>query len=152
MLDALKDKGFKSHGMSIGNGGDWTLSSYNAPRFTVSSSGKLPAYGEIPWTDSRDDILSAVNKEAKLGSSMFAELWSNGLQSGIEEYERLRKILNNADSATLYPTTKVGTQFETIGKIIKTAAVRGVEREVLFTEMHGWVSVLVFSFLFLAQT
>jgi len=140
MLDALKDEGYAVNGVSVGDGGEWTLASSNSTQIKVNEDGKTDRYG-ISWMNRRDDLLAAVNTEAKLGSSMFSEIWSEGLQVGIEGNDALRAIIDAAaDPTTSFPDTKYGKQLRTIAKLINVKAARGVEREVFFTELYGWVS------------
>jgi len=133
LLDALQTEGYQVHGVQVGPWGKQTMESYDSPSLTMSNTGEFEQFGPMQWIERKDELLHSVTNTTALGSSRFSDIWGSGLKSGIEENAFIKSKVGNVNLQGTY-----SNEFSLIEHMIQTAASRGVEREIFFTEMLGW--------------
>jgi len=88
----------------------------------VSSSGKVDIFNPYPSvTDMNDYIIDLNNDTIDISrSGLFGAEWSSMLRESIEENAELYDIINNAQVTTEFPQTTLGTEWETLSKLIQS--------------------------------
>jgi hypothetical protein len=143
MLDVLKNNGFKVNALST-RAATPALTSNFTPLIVVPSVNSYEKFDPMSAEDSSSDPdilinkIKELNKATNLGSSLFAETFSSALHQSLSENQLLYDTLQTVTVDTLFPSSSssssIGSQFETVSKMIKTKDIRGVDRDIFYVE------------------
>jgi len=139
MLDVLKNNGFKVNALST-KGATNALTSNFTPLIVVPSANSYEKFDPMSAEGSGSDPdllinkIKELNKATNLGSNLFAETFSSALHQSLSENQLLYDSLQTITMDTLFPSSSIGRQFETVSQMIKTKDIRGVDRDIFYVE------------------
>lgn len=115
------------------------VASKSTPLLAVNPYG-YEKYDTRSWSKKPNIRPSAktTNNAANVGSSMYADFWSDLIYQSVAENDLLSTKYTQTPLSRPFPSTKLGVQFASVSKLMKTKDVRGVDRDVFFIERPGW--------------
>eukprot|EP00586_Coscinodiscus_wailesii_P017163 CAMPEP_0172518280 /NCGR_PEP_ID=MMETSP1066-20121228/290722_1 /TAXON_ID=671091 /ORGANISM="Coscinodiscus wailesii, Strain CCMP2513" /LENGTH=2420 /DNA_ID=CAMNT_0013300633 /DNA_START=56 /DNA_END=7314 /DNA_ORIENTATION=- len=136
MVDILIKNGYSAGTVSV-NGIAEALVSNRASLFVADPSDYQlfnPMRGAQPlW-----DTIKNLNNYTNLGSGLLSETWSNILLQSLGENALLYDSISTTEVDTTFPEDELGSQLETISKLIKTKDARGTDRDVFYASFGSF--------------
>jgi uncharacterized protein (DUF1501 family) len=139
----LKDKGYSPSSISFDSGSVANSPERNkAPKPVVVSPYGVSKFDAKPWADKFDLTSYARQLNAKPNStdSLIGQTWSSRFIDGIDEAEFFKSKIEQAPIGSHWgwDMGNLGYQFRMLSKLMKSRDVRGVDRDVFYTEFGGW--------------
>jgi len=142
IVDILQRNGLTANSLSLAGNSEFLVSSFSQP--ILVDGGKIDKFD--PMSDypahynALEDKVKALNNITSLGSSIFTETWASILHRSLQENNLLYDALQSATLDTTFTDSSIGRQMEGVSKLIKTKAIRGVDRDVFYVAMSGFDS------------
>ena len=124
IADVLLRNGFSAAATSINGVADALVSSV-ATNFILDPWLGLQKLNPSEWAQKVWDPIKLLNSGTNLGSSLFAETWSNSVLKAVGENNLLKDTLEATELQTTFNDTELGVQLEIVAKLIKSKNSRG---------------------------
>jgi uncharacterized protein (DUF1501 family) len=138
MLDRLSEKGYSPGAISTFGFASTLRSDLSTTLVVDSKNGYQKFNPTAQITGDVSDKVKEVNAASSIHSSFFGETWSNILLHTIDENDLLYDQFNDTEVDTTFPQTLLGTQLETVAKVMKTKDVRGTDRDIFNVRYDGF--------------
>ena len=136
MTDALT-----SYGQNIG--------SFSVDRFSVavigapgvSPTAMIVNRNGVPNISISEDILNLIaslNQETAADSGFFAETWSSSWTESVATSQLLNTALSSVSTSVQFPNNYLGSQLQTVSRLIQTRDERGVDTDTFYVEIGGF--------------
>ncbi len=143
LSSTLKDKGYTPGSVSfdresISNAPERT----KTPRPIVVSPYGVSEFDIKPWEEKFDltSYAKQLNAKPSPGDSLFGQTWSSRFIDGMNEAQFFQDKIEQAPLGGHWgwDMGHIGYQFRMLSKLVKSRGVRGVDRDVFYTDFGGW--------------
>jgi len=100
----------------------------------VSQSG----FANLATTKSTKEAVLGIHPYTFADSGYFADVWSNSISESIRISDVLSTIMSNVYLKNSFPTSDIGSRFETVAKLISTRSQRGSNFDSFFIDFGGF--------------
>jgi uncharacterized protein (DUF1501 family) len=143
LSSVLKDKGYTPGSVSFDSESISVSPERNkTPKPVVVSPYGVSKFDAKPTSETFDLTSYAKQLNAKPGSadSLFGQTWAAKFLDGMNEVEFFSSKIDQAPLGSHWMSDMghIGYQFRMLSKLVKSRAVRGVDRDVFYTEYGGW--------------
>jgi cullin-associated NEDD8-dissociated protein 1 len=95
--------------------------------------------GVQTWARAGGDLQARYyNITQRISGSIFAETYTESVDSSLRTVEKLAQKLGNAQATTAFPNTGLGKQLKMVSRLTKVDLAEGTERGVFMTKVSGF--------------
>ena len=139
MRDILNHNSFKTNAISIDTS---SVALVGEPGISngasIISQNGISDFNQNPTANEMREMIENINNATAFDSGFFAETWSSKLHESLDSNERINAALAASETSVLFPNTQLGRKLAIVSRMIQTADVRGVSRDMFYVEIGGF--------------